>query len=102
MLWLTVLAAGNVWVSAFHSVSPGRNKMIAVGTTDLAELTWEQEASVAVKQAGLFSAVQQIFQYLLNNRALWELYAQSVPKLDPEDPRKNLCFLIKFVIYYFL
>lgn len=102
MLWLTVLVAGNVWVSTFHSLSPGRNRMIAVRTTDLVELTWEQEASVAVKQAELFSAVQQIFQYLLNNQAVWEFYASSMPKLYPEDPRKNLCFLIKSVIYYFL
>lgn len=33
--------------------------MIAVRTTDPVELTWEQEASVAVKQAQLFSVAQQ-------------------------------------------
>lgn len=48
--------------------------MIAVGTTDLVELTWEQEASVAVKQALLFSAVKQRFQYLLNKQAFWQFY----------------------------
>lgn len=44
--------------------------MITVGTTDLVEPTWEQEASVAVKQAELFSAVQQRSQYLLNNQTV--------------------------------
>lgn len=76
--------------------------MIAGRTTELAEPTWEQEASVAVKQVSLFSAAQQRFQYLLNNQALWEFYARTMPKLDPEDPHKNPCFLIKSVIYYFL
>lgn len=41
--------------------------MIAVRTADLVEPTWEQEASVAEKQAQLFSAARQRFQYLLNN-----------------------------------
>lgn len=58
---------------SFLSMSPGRNRMTAVllmkGTADLVELTWEQEASVSVKQAELFSTVQQRLQYLLHYKA---------------------------------
>lgn len=71
---------------------------ITLRTTDLVELTGEQEASVAVKQVEF--SVQ--YSYDSSIFSISKFCGGFIRKACQNwIPHKNLCFLIKSVIYYF-
>lgn len=93
------------------SVSPGRNWMIVVplkkAATDPVELPWERDASVAEKTRVWVvlcctANIPAPSQWPLCVRVLCTKHANNWIPLTLVKKEKNLCFLIKSVIYYFL